>query len=354
MYRDGALAAGQSHDVLPAAQHLADPAHGRAAAAAAWQQAAEVAGTVADQRHALPAQRREHHFAGLAGRQPASRLRVDDLEQQVGLADVHAVVGTALHTAGEAGLREAVVLEHLAAPAAGDRSSQRVRNVIGGQQHRLDWRGTARCQPVDEHRRTDERLGVFLSDKFEHLFRACEGTAGQTSAAHPLHAPGQQVADAARAAGAEQHQREAVARRDVCHAHGKIVHRAFLVLVREKYSLAGPGGAGGADRNDAAHVARTGGQQVGAVLADFGRRRERQLREVCRRAQRVEVEPGQFAAIELAVGGRVGQRVLKLSKLPAAQGVRLHGAAYACVPAYEVIYRRKAHFAAPLAAVSRQ
>ena len=85
----GQLAAiGEPADLVPAAQHPVKPSNMAAAGADPREQATEIAGSIADQRHAGAGQGGEDDLSPLPIGQRPGGLRINDLEQQVCLAQV--------------------------------------------------------------------------------------------------------------------------------------------------------------------------------------------------------------------------------------------------------------------------
>src|ERR1022692_2284813 len=96
--------------------HTFQPLHQGAAGTSTRQEPGDVTRAITDERHAAARQGGEYHLAVLSGTRRRSVRRADDLEIEVGLAKVVAVMRRAIHSAPQAHFAGAVVLEHFTAP----------------------------------------------------------------------------------------------------------------------------------------------------------------------------------------------------------------------------------------------
>ena len=127
--------AGDAPGAVDAPGDGAEAAQRAAAGAGAGKHAGGVAGAVTHQRHGPAGERGEDHLAEFARRGRLAGRQVQHLEIVVGLAQVVAAVGRALHAAAVAHFGGAVVVEDRTAPALADGVLPGPGQEIGGEDH---------------------------------------------------------------------------------------------------------------------------------------------------------------------------------------------------------------------------
>src|SRR3974377_1041726 len=100
-----------------------------------WHKAADIACAIANQRHTAPGERGEDHFATFTVGQNFTAQRIDDLEQQVCLAQMVTASSLTLHAAAQAHLRHAIVIVYPAGKTFFDCPFDCLWNMIGGEEH---------------------------------------------------------------------------------------------------------------------------------------------------------------------------------------------------------------------------
>ena len=269
-------AARQRRAGADAAGEAVEPLQRRSAGAGRLDQPREIAGAVAQQRRAAPPQRGDDDFAERARRRRRAAGGIDDLDQQLVLAQMAAAVEGAIDRAAVAGLGHAPMAEDFGAPGRGQRARDALGDMVGTQQHgaRADRRaavigGDARRRE-QRNRRPGDDVRPLVSQPGGERDRIERRRRNDRRDAKTAQRDREPCGDAARMAAGKGDRRPVARSREQRHAVVEEIDGRFEIVGGEMEPLRRTAGARGLERDDARDGALRQRQQR-RIVGEAGR-----------------------------------------------------------------------------------